>query len=465
MSHGIAVALFALRSEKSGGIGEFLDLIPLIDWLASINFTFIQLLPLNQMGPDNSPYNGLSSCALDPIYLNLNALEGFSAYPELMEGLHKLQKYNYTPFVDYQAVRKTKEALLRRYFELYNPPITLQEPWATTYSTYQTEHPPSFSLWCQQEAQRQMHEVKLHATKKGVQLMGDLPILVSPTSIDCQAYPHYFDFSFEVGAPPDMYNREGQHWGFPIYNDTEVEKSHFSLWKQRLQAAEPLYHLYRIDHIAGLFRLWAIPKGKKPTEGHFEPKDSSQWQAKGEKILQFLKENSPLIPVGEDLGNVPDFVRHVMDKYQIARTKVVRWERAWAGDGHFIPYAHYLKNSLTTVSTHDSEPVRLWWRNHPEEAKAFAHFKGWSYQPYLSDTELLIILQDSHTTPSRYHINMLQEYLMIFDNLRYPDAAQERINIPGTVNDTNWRYRYRPFIEAFTAHQGLTQTMKQIATR
>ena len=69
--HGIIIPLFALHSKKSCGIGEFFDLIPLIDWCKSLKFDVIQLLPLNDSGNDQSPYNPISSCALDPIYLSL----------------------------------------------------------------------------------------------------------------------------------------------------------------------------------------------------------------------------------------------------------------------------------------------------------------------------------------------------------------------------------------------------------
>lgn len=72
--HGINIPLFSLRSENSSGIGEFTDLIPLIDWASSLGLDVIQLLPLNDVGCDTSPYNSISAYALNPLYLSLNNL-------------------------------------------------------------------------------------------------------------------------------------------------------------------------------------------------------------------------------------------------------------------------------------------------------------------------------------------------------------------------------------------------------
>jgi 4-alpha-glucanotransferase len=72
--HGICLPVSSLRTAKSSGIGEFLDLVPLIDWCKKVGFDSIQLLPINDSGHDTSPYNAMSSIALDPIYISLDEL-------------------------------------------------------------------------------------------------------------------------------------------------------------------------------------------------------------------------------------------------------------------------------------------------------------------------------------------------------------------------------------------------------
>ncbi|MBI3508485.1 MAG: 4-alpha-glucanotransferase, partial [Chlamydiia bacterium] len=106
--HGIQVPLFALHTQRAQGIGEFLDLMPLIDWCATIGFDTIQLLPLYDTGTDPSPYNPISSCALDPVYLSLPRLSLPSHLPRAeikarkLDYLHTLERPNLASFVQSQ---------------------------------------------------------------------------------------------------------------------------------------------------------------------------------------------------------------------------------------------------------------------------------------------------------------------------------------------------------------------------
>ena len=60
------------RREGDLGIGDTLALRGWIDWAADHGVGFIQLLPINENGADESPYSAISSAALDPIYLTLD---------------------------------------------------------------------------------------------------------------------------------------------------------------------------------------------------------------------------------------------------------------------------------------------------------------------------------------------------------------------------------------------------------
>ena len=120
--------------------------------------------------------------------------------------------------------------------------------------------------------------------------------------------------------------------------------------------------------------------------------------------------------------------------------------------------------SLTTVSTHDTETLQLWWEAYPEEARAVARFKGWDYTPHLSQDKQREILYDSHHTSSLFHINLLNEYLFIVDGMTWPDPNDERINYPGTVSDLNWTYRFRPSVEEIVSNPELKRIMRGMTT-
>lgn len=490
--HGINTPLFSIRSEKSSGIGEFGDLILLIDWLNSIQFDLVQLLPINASGADPSPYNALSANALNSVYLSLHLLPNIDKYPDLLDQMQALRALNTTPRIDYATVKSTKDNLLSNYAKREKEYFTnlptyktfiQNHSWALPYAQFKTlrklnggknwrdwnllgleQHSDlvDLQLIIQYLCFDQWESVREHARKKNILLMGDIPILVSSDSADVWHNPKLFDLSLVAGAPPDMYNPEGQKWGFPLYNYEDMAKENYEFWKVRLQSAEALYDLYRIDHIVGFFRIWAMEENQKPIEGHFVPTDQALWQPQGEHMLRLMLQFSKMLPIGEDLGVIPDETRATMRRLGISGTKVMRWERYWSGDHAFVPLQDYPLDSLTTVSTHDSEPLGLWWENSVEEAKIFAKFLGLHYEPHLSLENLHKILTASHHTNSVFHVNLLQEYLSLIPELSTKNLLEERINVPGVISPLNWSYRYKPTLEAMIDNQELNKMMRSL---
>ncbi len=499
--HGISIPLFSIHSQKSCGIGEFLDLIPLIFWCREVGFDVIQLLPLNDTGMDTSPYNGISACALNPIYLSISSLPDISRVPNYEEKLAKMRHWNRSPRVKHHIVRELKLSFLFDYFSLVFSEIENKESyqqfcqhhsWVRAYAVFRALK--EFELWKSWEdwplsvkspsdesfsnlalahqkkvqfytflqylCYQQMREVRKAAEEAAVFLKGDIPILMSRDSVDVWYYRRYFLMHLVAGAPPDCYAEKGQYWGFPPYDWEEIEKSGYEWWKQRLQAASELYHLYRIDHVVGFFRLWVIPLGKEATTGCFIPAQESEWIPHGKKMMEIMLTSSPLLPIGEDLGTVPPSIKAVLAQLGICGTRVMRWERRWDGDGGFIPVSAYLPTSMTTVSTHDSDTLQLWWSHSPKEARLYCEFKKWDYKPFLSLDRHHEILMESHRSASLFHINLLQEYLALFPSLVSPNPNDERINFPGKILDTNWTYRVRPSLEEIQAHIPLKEMMR-----
>jgi len=477
--HGVNTPLFSLRTEKSGGIGEFLDLLPFIDWVATCGFNTIQLLPINDLGRDASPYNALSAFALNPLHLSLDALPDPPSTAEL-------KVLNELPSVDYPEVRKIKEALFESYFtprlgELMSHPDYIafknQNPWLEGYARFKgLKVAHNWSAWkdwpnmaltasnieveiaVQYYCFKQMEEVKQYAEKKGIFLLGDLPILVSPDSADVWEHQEMFDLSLSAGAPPDMYAAEGQKWGFPLYRWESMETNGYKWWKERLAVSSRLFHLYRIDHIVGFYRIWAIPGEAPAAEGYFVPEDPSVWIEHGEKILTMMLQNTSMQPIGEDLGIVPPSVRESLTYLGIPGTKVIRWERDWMGGGRYFDPHHYPWPSLTTLSTHDSEPLAEWWHNAPDEAHTYARETGLHYQKTIDFELRREILQQSHQSGSRFHVNLLTEYLGLID----PIFGWARINIPGLVSPENWSYRYPLTIAEIADNKSLLTTIQGI---
>lgn len=475
---GIVVPLFSLRGKQRSGIGEFLDLIPLIDWCKTAGLDVLQLLSLNHAETEPSPYNCISSCALNAAYLSLHALP-FSDHCPL---------YPHTDRVDHAQVSHFKMSWLLSYAETQGKQL-LQEPaahqfiednpWLKPYALFRVlkqKEKTSWRLWPSIPKQelytryaeeiafhclvqylcfQQLSTVRAHARSVGVLLMGDLPILMNPESADVWEHPTYFDLHLSVGAPPDAYNTEGQNWGFPPFNWDAVSQDQMHWWKQRLRYAESFFDLFRIDHVLGFFRFFTIPPHHPAKEGRFVPADDETCQLQGMRLLTAIASATAMLPLAEDLGTPLPCVRATLEQLGICGTKVMRWEQ------DTLPI-DYPPLSLTCVSTHDSETLALWWQRYPEEATRCAQDRGWDYHPHLNNAQREHLLRESHQSGSLFHINPLQEYLACFPELVHPQLEDEQINIPGTCSPHNWSYRFVPSVEEIISHPGLLDLMRRV---
>ncbi len=500
--HGICLPLWALHSSRSGGIGEYLDLIPLIEWLPSTGFDTIQLLPITDSGDDPSPYMGVSAHALHPIYLSLHALPGIGSIPGIHEKLDALTHLCKTERLQYHHVLKQKRELIDLYLDHFLPDIEAtagyqqfireNSSWLTPYSIFKTlkeahdgkawwdwkTHAPDSEFFCHADTHlaiqvmrwraiqylcfQQMRAVKSAADKHGVLLVGDVPILINKDSADVWWQPDLFCTHSSVGAPPDMYNAEGQHWGFPRYSWSHHRKTHFAWWKERLHLQESLFHMFRLDHLVGFFRFWMIPTGKKAYHGYFIPETPAEWKRLGEEVLTTLIGSTTMLPLGEDLGDVPDLVRESMRVMGIPGLKVLRWERRWKTDRSFIAPSTFSPESVSTLSTHDSSTLAGWYEEAPEEAKEAAHAYNIPWSQKLTPPLAYEWLKVCHSSGSLFHINLFNEYLSLFPELSWNDPALERINIPGTCSADNWTYQYRKPLETLLSHPGLHKGLTQL---
>lgn len=448
--HGIAVPLFSLWTEDSAGIGEYLDLIPLIDWCADIGFDVIQLLPLNDLGDGKSPYSALSAFALNPNHLKLKFL---SKHPK-------------KALIDYAAVSHEKEAFLRQYFKKVGPDI-MQEPdfvafkkknpWLSDYACFKAFKKPqdqSYYEFVQFLCFQQMEQVKNYATKKGIMLKGDIPILLSPSSADVFWHKDLFIHHLTAGAPPDYYSEEGQSWGFPIYNwDHDYDKI-MRWWKERLRVSSHLYHLYRLDHVVGLFRIYAIPENKKAKDGFFIPSESEEWLPQGTHILESFLKDCPMLPIAEDLGVVPPNIKNRLIELGIPGTKVLRWETDPNDNNRYLPVSSYPKISMTTVSTHDTETLKEWWHTFPKLAQAFCEANDLGFREKFDHTMRQEILTLSHRSNSLFHINQFQEYFPE----EFENESTSRINHPGKPErDENWAVMWPHSLEEILSNDALKQ--------
>src|SRR5437667_3733676 len=250
---GILVPLFALRGEGDLGIGDTGALREFIDWAAEIGFKLVQLLPIDEIGADNSPYNAISALAIEPTTLQLGA----NAPPELTRAefdavlaevdLEKLQRGG----VKYRQVKKLKRRLLEKAFAKFSARETEdrqssfrkfceeEAAWLHDYALFrvlmeENDDSAAWNRWPAQHqsierarswlhslpqdqqaaitnrqnffcyvqwiAHQQWREIKSYGEERGVALMGDIPFGVSYYSADVFARRDEFVLDWACGA-------------------------------------------------------------------------------------------------------------------------------------------------------------------------------------------------------------------------------------------------------------------------
>ena len=313
---GVVVPLGALKTNESNVIGEFTALGKLVQFCKKSGLSVIQLLPVNDTAMQSSPYSSVSAFALHPIYINLPSL------PEWEEACKKdssiqeeynsyIEQHKNDARYNYESVLNWKTALLHKIYSNAGQSIKVsafckENPWVVPYAVYKnlkenynqaswkewqskdqflTEDEISerwkspalrlkhhFYVWLQIRASEQFANASAEAAEAGIMLKGDIPIMMNEDSADTWEKKELFDMKNRAGSPPDFENPNGQSWGFPTYNWRIMAAEKYGWWHTRIKQAAKYYGAFRIDHVLGFFRIWAISEGEYTGRlGHEEP--------------------------------------------------------------------------------------------------------------------------------------------------------------------------------------------------
>lgn len=321
---GVLIPAFSARRCNDLGIGDTRALCQWVDWAARYGVGFIQLLPINENGNEESPYSAISSIALDPIYLSLDHEDiPWLETKVITNAQSKAASLRQLPHVDYPRVREIKRNLLElawAHFEDASPDLhddladfrKSEADWLQDYCRFRflmEQHGESLTWdeWpesCQSPEQahffinqlrkqdpasvdyrlsffafvqwlcfRQWRDLRRHADESGVKLMGDVPIGIARHS--CDVFFNRDDFHLEWcgGSPaegnnPDnpFFSQWGQNWGIPLYRWDQMEANGFRWWHQRINRLTEIFSMFRLDHILGFYRIYAFPW--QPRDNH-----------------------------------------------------------------------------------------------------------------------------------------------------------------------------------------------------
>ena len=549
---GILAPLFALRSENDLGIGDVESLRQFTGWAAENSFRLVQLLPINETGNDNSPYNAISSVAIDPCTLDVTP----EAIPDLSEEASEavledvsLKSLRTGP-VKYKVVKPLKRRLLEAAFEGFmerhwkarsarcrefrawvgeqsawiegyalfralmdeNGGTEMWDTWPAPQQTLQSalawmgeqkaavrralERKMRYFQYVQWIAFGQWAAVKADCDAKGVALMGDVPIGVSYYSADVFSNPEIFNLRWSGGAPPEKAYKDdpfiekwGQNWGVPLYRWDVLRETGFAWWRQRVRMVREIFHLVRIDHVLGFYRMYGFPwrpgrngeflplsedEARMRTNGdlpHFVPRDDSTGENReanrreGEEYLRvLLEEVGEHRLIGEDLGVVPDYVRPNLTSLGIAGFKIPQWERQ--PNWHLVYGRDYQRLSVATYATHDHLPIAALWEQMRAGAVAGDGHQRWEMEQWcgfagfgLGEPRPMTDAIHEALLAGLFQCNSWLAIVMITDVF----GETTRFNVPGAVADSNWSERMARSTAHWRKDKARTAKMRRIA--
>src|SRR5262249_25573827 len=102
-------------------------------------------------------------------------------------------------------------------------PIRRRDPDALLEVREAVEDEVSYHRYLQFLAERQWARLKQGANRRGIRVLGDIPIYPALDSADVWVHARLFDLDelgrprHVAGVPPDLFSKTGQLWGNPLY--------------------------------------------------------------------------------------------------------------------------------------------------------------------------------------------------------------------------------------------------------
>ncbi len=387
---GWAVQLYAARSKRSWGIGDFSDLRTLSDWSAARGASMVLVNPLHAPSPilsqQPSPYFPTSRVYRNPLYLDIAEIDGASELADSIDPLARLgQQLNDDRRIDRDAVfrlkyqslellwkqwreRPTDSAGFAAYQQLeghqltdfatfcaiveqrpsswFDWPTELKRPESPAVAAFRQANSDrvEFHAWVQWQLDRQL------ATASGsLDLMTDLAIGVDRGGADGWMWQDSFALDMSVGAPPDTFNTKGQDWGLPPFDPWKLKAQAYEPFIRTVRAAFRHAGALRIDHVMGLFRLYWIPNGESPTNGCYVYTPFRDLL--GIVALESVRAGSYV--VGEDLGTIEPYVREELTATNVLSYKLSQFEPG--------PSREFPEMALAAITTHDLPTIPGLW--------------------------------------------------------------------------------------------------------
>ena len=470
---GPSVQLYALRSARNWGVGDFGDLAALIEWAAARGAALVGVNPLHALFAHNpahcSPYSPSTRLFWNALYLDVEALPEFSASPAARALAAsapfraRLARLRAAPLVDYSGVAAAKAEVLRlAYAHFRDRHLVPGTPLADEFERFRSDDLRHHATWearaagqadagyyeyLQWRVDTQIAHCAERAAALGmpIGLYLDIAVSVDRAGSEVAAHPELFARRASLGAPPDAFNPRGQDWGLPPPRPDRMRAGGYALFRRTLAANMRHAGAIRIDHVMQLARLYWVPAGFAATEGAYV-------QYPLEELMAVLAEESRrhrCMVIGEDLGTVPPQVREAMARAGIPGMRLLRFERR--ADGVFVAPQDYPREALAALGTHDMPTLAGWLGDPAFAADRAALAAALGAPPDAENVHAYLA-----ATPCRIMLLQPEDAL----------GVAEAWNVPGTTDEhPNWRRKLPLAVEDFARSARLERVVQAIRAR
>ncbi|SMB94326.1 4-alpha-glucanotransferase [Desulfonispora thiosulfatigenes DSM 11270] len=437
------------------GIGDLgIPAYQFIDFLAESKQRLWQILPLNPVGFNGSPYQSYSAFANNHLLISVDEL--------VSEGLldkEDIYTYDFNPSkIEWKVINDFKDDLLHKAFrnfstkykdENFNLFINKNAYWLNNYALFMAlknhfkglpwnqwdediknrdndalikykkslKTEINYHLFLQYYFYKQWKKLKTYANNKNIEIIGDIPIFIAEDSCDVWVYPHYFKLDDHgiplkvAGVPPDYFSETGQRWGNPLYCFEVMQKNDYLWWRQRITNLLEYVDYIRIDHFRGFESYYEIPANE-------ETAINGKWvKGPGEQFFSTLKMYLGDLPlIAEDLGIITPEVINLKDKFNLPGMKVLQFI-----EKESITENNKSQNNVYYTGTHDNDTLLGWYKKKSKLSKEITKDMCFSF------------IESLYFSKAKWVITPLQDLLVL--------DSKDRMNVPGTTLG-NWSWRY-----------------------
>ena len=460
---GVLLPIFSLPGPY--GIGDFgAHAHRFAERLADAGFASWQVLPFTPVGYGNSPYQGYSAYAGNPLFISPDLLAargllsdaecqaayypgpaGQVDYTWLDENRSRLLRLAFSRLAagsrdevmrfaaaqrdwleDYAIFRTIKRSQSERPWWAWSDPLLRQaDPAALDRFRDQHRDEIHYLYFLAAEFDRQWQQLKLAVNRLGVKVIGDMPIYVSADSADVWANRQYFEmdaagaFTRVAGVPPDYFTADGQLWGNPLYNWPMLKAEGYDWWVRRIRAGLTTFDVLRIDHFRGFESYWAVPAGEKTAR-------RGQWvKGPAMDLFRHILAAFPDAPIiAEDLGDIDDAVRAFLARTGLPGMKVMQFAFDPASGAEDRPH-QFPAHCVAYSGTHDNTTLAGWLSQTGAEQRLLI-------ADYCGEASCAAVLRCLWQSPAEHIVVPAQDLLGL--------SRDARINTPGSTSG-NWRFR------------------------